>query len=158
MTLFKAGIGIFLGIYAVLVIFTAISAFEFEKIPKGERRVLLAVILSIPLLTVRMLLAIFAVYTKLKDFQYFHGNAVVEGLMGTLEEFLVVIMFIVVGLTIPRYRPPYRGHEEGIQENGRKPRNIESRTTLTKLEPENIPSVPNVPASVVEAKVEHGTS
>ena len=158
MTLFKAGIGLFLGIYAVLVIFTMISALEFGKIPRGERRVMIAVIISIPLLTVRMLLAILAVYTTLKDFQYFNGSAVVDGLMGTLEEFLVVIMFVGVVLTIPRYRPAYLVDEDRRRGNGRVQKEVESNTTLTRLEPENVPSVPSVPAGVTEIKVGHGAT
>ena len=130
--LFKAGVGIFLAIYAALIIFTLISASEMEKTPRGERRVLLVVMISIPLFAVRLLLAILGVFTHLKHFRWFTGSAVAMALMGTLEEFIIVIMFIGVGLTIPRYRPAYQGGEEGKAEGQKE---IGSRTTLTRLEP-----------------------
>ena len=82
-----------------------------------------------------MLLAILGVYTSLRDFKYFTGRALVTALMGTLQEMLIVIMFIAVGLTVPRYRPAYQGGDEGKCAGEGAQREVGSRTTLTRLEP-----------------------
>lgn len=99
----KAGFILFVVMYAILVFLAAKSASEFNKIPVGEKRILAAVLVAIPLLAVRILFGILAIFTDFSAFSSQHGSPAVRVCMSILEEFIIVVMYTFVGLTVPRY-------------------------------------------------------
>lgn len=101
--LFKAGIIIFVVIYAILLILVARSTAEYRKTPLEERRILLAVIFALPFLAIRLIWSILSVFTTSTDFNMQGGNIWTQVFMATLEEFLIVIIFTVVGFAVHRY-------------------------------------------------------
>ena len=102
-TLLKAGILIFLAIYVCLVALAAKSATEFNRIPAGEKRILVVVLAALPLLAVRFIWTLLAYFSDIQTFAIMGGSIVARVLMATLEEFLIVIAFTVIGLMVPRY-------------------------------------------------------
>ena len=102
-TLLKAGIIVFLVIYLCLVALALNSATEFNRIPAGEKRILVVVLAALPLLAVRFVWTLLAYFSDFKDFQIYGGSVIVRAFMATLEEMLIVIAYTIVGLMIPRY-------------------------------------------------------
>ena len=102
-TLLKAGVIIFLIIYLCLVALAINSATELNRVPAGEKRILVAVLAALPLLAVRFLWTLLAYFSDFKDFQTYGGSVIVRAFMSTLEEMLIVIAYTIVGLMIPKY-------------------------------------------------------
>ena len=102
-TLLKAGVIIFLIIYLCLVALAINSATEINRVPAGEKRILVAVLAALPLLAVRFLWTLLAYFSDFKDFQTYSGSIIVRAFMSTLEEMLIVIAYTIVGLMIPKY-------------------------------------------------------
>ena len=102
-TLLKAGVIIFLVIYLCLVTLAINSATEFNRVPAGEKRILVVVLAALPLLAVRFLWTLVAYFSDFKDFQIYGGSVIVRAFMATLEEMLIVIAYTIVGLMIPKY-------------------------------------------------------
>ena len=97
----KAGIIIFLVIYAVLFAVAAYTALDFQKVPSGEKRILAAVLLALPLVIPRLLWSILAYFASIPTFNLITGSIIVRACMSTLEELLIIIMYTVVGLIVP---------------------------------------------------------
>ena len=102
-TMIKVSLLLLVLIFAILFLLAAKSASEFNKIPAGEKRILIAILVAIPLLAVRILWAILSVFTHISTFSSTHGSAAVRVCMAILEEFLIVVIYTFVGLTVPRY-------------------------------------------------------
>ncbi|OCL03690.1 hypothetical protein AOQ84DRAFT_325530 [Glonium stellatum] len=99
----RVGIIMFVFIYIALFLLTIITARDFGKILKGERRMFIAVVLSLPFLAVRILYGILTQFSNSKTFSMMNPQIWARILMSVIEEFIVVIMFTIVGLTIPKY-------------------------------------------------------
>lgn len=67
--------------------------------PRGEERIYFAVMAAIPLLGVRLLWSILSVFANNKTFSINSGNALVQLFMATVEEFVIVLMYTMAGLT-----------------------------------------------------------
>lgn len=102
-TLLKAGVILFLIIYLCLVALAINSATEFNRVPVGEKRILVVVLAALPLLAVRFLWVLLAYFSNFKDFQIYGGSVIVRSFMSNLEEMLIVIAYTIVGLMIPKY-------------------------------------------------------
>lgn len=99
----KWGVAIFLIIYLILCILTTFSLLEIRKTPLGERRVLLAVMLALPLIGSRLLWSILCAFKGGKVFNIEDGSALVQICMADAEEVLVVCVYLLVGLTVGKY-------------------------------------------------------
>ncbi|MCJ1467284.1 hypothetical protein MMC07_005908 [Pseudocyphellaria aurata] len=102
----KAGLVVLVAMYVILVLLAAMSASEFDGIPAGEKRILVAVLLAMPLLAVRVLWSILSVFTHIHTFSGINGSAAARVCMAVLEEFIIVVMYTLVGLTTSRYDAP----------------------------------------------------
>ena len=102
-TLLKAGVIIFLIIYLCLVALAINSATELNRVPAGEKRILVVVLAALPLLAVRFLWTLLAYFSDFKDFRTYGGSVIVRSFMANLEEMLIVIAYTIVGLMIPKY-------------------------------------------------------
>ena len=102
-TLLKAGVILFLIIYLCLVALAINSATELNRVPAGEKRILVVVLAALPLLAVRFLWVLLAYFGHFKDFQVYGGSVIVRSFMSNLEEMLIVIAYTIVGLMIPKY-------------------------------------------------------
>lgn len=99
----RVGIIMFIFIYIGLFLLTMITARDFNKIPGGERRMFVAIVLSLPFLAVRILYSILSQFSNSKTFSMMNPQIWARILMSVIEECVVVIMFTIVGLTIPKF-------------------------------------------------------
>jgi hypothetical protein len=68
--------------------------------PRGEKRIYFAVLAAIPLLAVRILWSILAAFADNSTFSIQGGKPLVQLFMAILEEFGIVVMYTLTGLTI----------------------------------------------------------
>lgn len=110
--LIKAGLIIFLIIYICLFVLIAGSASEMNSLPAGEKRVLFALILALPLLGVRILFSLLAYFSTISTFSPTNGNVLVRAFMAILEEILIVIAYTLAGILVPKYSDARMGDSE----------------------------------------------
>lgn len=97
----KAGSIIFLISYLAIFAFAILTMADFSKIPLGEKRILYAVLASLPLLAVRLLYSLLANFEDNSTFSILDGNATVQLCMAIIEEFIVTLFFLVAGFMAP---------------------------------------------------------
>ncbi|PYI03716.1 hypothetical protein BO78DRAFT_463133 [Aspergillus sclerotiicarbonarius CBS 121057] len=79
---------------------------KYHSIEDGEHRLLLAVGISVPLLLVRLIYSLLSVFTHRSTFNMFAGNVTVMLFMAVLEEMVIVVVCLGVGVTLAtRSRP-----------------------------------------------------
>ena len=91
-------------------------------IENGERRLVLAVAISIPFILVRLIYSAILSFAHNPRFSLIGGSVTINLVMAVLEEFVVIIVCLGVGLTL-------RVHNEnkismcgeGVMQNGEKP-------------------------------------
>ena len=110
--LIKAGLIIFLIIYICLFLLVAKSASEINDLPSGEKGILLALTVALPLLGVRIFFSLLAYFSTISTFSPTHGDTFVRAFMATLEEILIVIAYTSAGILVPKYRDARMGDAE----------------------------------------------
>ncbi len=99
----KAGSIIFLIVLVLLVGLTLWFFTNISNVEQSERRLVWAVAVSMPSLTVRVIYSIICAFTKnSKYFTQFGTNTigvVIHGVMGLLPEIVVVVIYLWAGLT-----------------------------------------------------------
>jgi hypothetical protein len=96
----KIGVIIFLVIYLLLFALSIITMKDIGNASKGEKRVYFAVLGAIPLLGVRLLWSLLSAFSNNPSFSIMSGKPLVQFFMATLEEFVIVVFYTLVGLTI----------------------------------------------------------
>ncbi|KAF6238249.1 hypothetical protein HO173_003529 [Letharia columbiana] len=97
----KAGAIIFLISYVVIVAFAMLAMAESRDLPRGEKCILYAVLVSLPFLAVRLLYSLLADFEDNNTFYTVGGNAIVQLCMAIIEELLVTLFFLVADLVAP---------------------------------------------------------
>ena len=96
----KVGMILYVISWAQLALFLVLVAWRSEFVEKGERRTLVAVGLSVPLLLVRMIYALLIWFLHDSTFSMMGGNETVQLVMSVLEEIAVVIICLAIGMTL----------------------------------------------------------
>lgn len=101
----KAGIALMIVGYVLVLLTSLVLASKLSSIVDGEKRLLLAIFVAMPFVFVRLLYSILAAFdTSSSNFRQFGGSTtagyVVLG-MCTIMEIICVIIFEVVGMTLP---------------------------------------------------------
>ncbi|KAI1490864.1 hypothetical protein F5X96DRAFT_634234 [Biscogniauxia mediterranea] len=100
-TLSQAGIALMIVGYVLLVLATAVvAATQLSRIEAGERRVVLAVALSLPFILVRLAYSAESVFGANPDFNLLTGNHNVLLGMAVIMEMVVVAIVETIGLTL----------------------------------------------------------
>ncbi|KAI5928740.1 hypothetical protein F4810DRAFT_645149 [Camillea tinctor] len=100
-SLSRAGIALMIAGYVLLVLATvAVAATQLSRIEAGERRVLLAVGLSLPFILVRLAYSAESVFGSNPDFNLLTGNHNVLLGMAVVMEMFVVAIVEAIGLTL----------------------------------------------------------
>ena len=94
----KGGAIIFLISYLAIVAFAIFTFAELRNLPEGEKRILYAVLASLPLLAVRLLYSLLADFEDNSTFNIVDGNATVQLCMAIIEEFVVTLFFLASGV------------------------------------------------------------
>lgn len=101
-TLSKAGLALFIVSYVFIVLATIILSFSVSSAEPGEKRLLLAVGLSLPFILVRLIYAAISVFGSNPDFNSVTGNVTILLCMGVLMELAAVIIYEGVGITLQK--------------------------------------------------------
>ncbi|OCK86058.1 hypothetical protein K432DRAFT_285396 [Lepidopterella palustris CBS 459.81] len=115
LTHLKEGLIIFAVVWAALWLLTILTVRDWSRIYEGERRVLIAVVVAVPLLALRILYGVLSVFVDKGSFSFIGGGIVPRVLLATVEEFLIVIIFIGVGLTVPKFAKQNEGRLETVE-------------------------------------------
>ncbi len=97
----KAGAIIFLISFIAICAFAILTMMESRNLPSGEKRILYAVLGSLPLLAVRLLYSLLADFKDDSTFNIVDGNATVQLCMAIIEEFVVTFFFLLAGFVAP---------------------------------------------------------
>ncbi|CZR55858.1 uncharacterized protein PAC_05746 [Phialocephala subalpina] len=95
----KIGILIFGAIYLLLCALVIITMKDVGNAMHGEKRIYFAVLTALPFLAVRLLYSVLAAFSNNKDFSIFGGKPLIQLFMGVVEEFVIVCIYTLVGLT-----------------------------------------------------------
>ena len=110
----KAGTILFIVSYIAIVTLTAVMSFHVGSAEKGEKRLFMAVALSLPFLLVRLIYSIISTFTKNKSFNLLNGSPTVVLCVALIEEFIVVALYEGTGLTLKKV--PKEVHFEATQQ------------------------------------------
>jgi hypothetical protein len=100
LTLTKVGIVIFLLGYVLLAALSALTVRDVSGAPSGEKRLYGVIVAAIPLLGIRLLWSMLTVFLNSGKFALKDENPWVKLGMAVIEEFLIVFMYTIVGLTL----------------------------------------------------------
>lgn len=103
-TLSKAGLGLFIAAFVILCLILAIIVQSVQHAEEGEKRILLAVAISLPFLLVRLIYSALAVFANRRSFSLFYGDVSILLFMALLEEVIVVVIYEGVGLTLKKVK------------------------------------------------------
>jgi len=103
-TLNKAGTSLFVVSYAILVGFVAITFPSVQHAEAGEKRLFLAVALSLPFILVRLVYSCLSTFANKRDFNLLDGNVTILLCVALIEEIICVIIYEATGLTLHKLR------------------------------------------------------
>lgn len=96
----KVGMILYAVSWALMALMLLVLVMHRGSLERGEHRTLLAVAISSPFIFVRLLYAFFVWFLHNSTFSMISGNVTVQLVMSVLEEFVVVIVCLAVGLTL----------------------------------------------------------
>lgn len=97
----QASVVIFTIIFIVQSAAAAILCLRIGHMPRSERVLIHAILLSVPPLIVRVIYSILGAFVHNKTFNIFNGSATTFGCMAVLPEFVVVVFYISAGFIVP---------------------------------------------------------
>jgi hypothetical protein len=126
----KVGIILYVIAYVGLVVVCVVSMEDISCTLTGEKRIAAAVILALPLILIRLVYSALEVFVHNHDFNIIDGKVAILVVMAVLEEFVVVLIYLVLGFKTDVLDPGMRGTNESRpwkQSRGR------GRTTIAPL-------------------------
>jgi len=107
----KVATALFVVSYVAIVIITIITSFSISHAEPGEKRILLAVAISLPFLLIRLVYSIMSGLAGDKHFNLITGSVTILLCVALIEEFIVVVIYESVGLTLRQV--PKNQHVQG---------------------------------------------
>ncbi|KAJ0417844.1 hypothetical protein BJY00DRAFT_195772 [Aspergillus carlsbadensis] len=98
----RAAIILFLILYIALAFLWIITARDVSGMVTTQKRIYFVVFLALPFLAVRMLYSLLGVFGNHPQFSMFGGSVSVRLGMAIVEEFVVVVLYTVLGIFTPR--------------------------------------------------------
>ena len=98
----KVGIILYIVAFIALVGILVLSSGSISKVSPGEKRILLAVAASLPFILVRIIYSVMSTIANNPSFNAFSGNVTILLCMADIEEWVVVIIYLAVGLTLSK--------------------------------------------------------
>lgn len=100
LSLTKIAISLFVVAFAAILTVVFFTAFNVPHIERGERRLLLAVGLSLPFLFVRLIYSCYVAFANEARFSLINGDVSIMLAMGVIQEFIIVMIYLSTGLTL----------------------------------------------------------
>jgi len=113
-TLSKVGSVLFIVAYIAILLVTVIISFSVSHAEAGEKRLLLAVAVSLPLLLVRLIYSLMTSFSKLKGFNSVTGDVTILLCVALIEEMIVMVIYEGVGLTLKKISKAQLGHTQQV--------------------------------------------
>jgi hypothetical protein len=98
----RAGIILFLAIYVAACILWASTLRDATLMNSSQKRLFFAVLLALPLIAVRLLYSLISDFGNNPQFSLINGDTKIQLGMATIEEFIVVLMYTILGVLTPR--------------------------------------------------------
>jgi hypothetical protein len=95
----KIGVLLLVAVFAFVVLTAATFIFRSSHAEPGERRLLNAIAASLPSLLVRVLYIVLIMFSRIRMFSILHGSIAALGHMEIMQEMIVVLIYIGVGIT-----------------------------------------------------------
>ena len=105
----KVGIILYIAAYAALCFICLLSTENLVQAESGEKRLALVVVLALPFIAVRLAYSALAVFVHDRDFNVVDGSVRFLVGMAVLEEFMVVVMYLVAGFAVEKLTPENLG-------------------------------------------------
>ena len=127
----KAGVVLFIIAYVALVLITALTTLNLSSAEAGEKRLDFAIILALPFILVRLAYSALAVFSHHHEFKVVGGSVAIQAIMSVLMEFIVVFIYLLIGLKteakpVARQGPistrPWNGQFAGAAKGARRQR------------------------------------
>ena len=99
-TKLKVGVLVYVASFAAVTIMYAITTSQRRYLPKSESRIFLAIGIALPLILVRLAYSITSVFGHDRNFSPVGGSVGVRVGISIVEEFLVVLVYVVLGYTL----------------------------------------------------------
>ena len=96
----KVGVVLFALTWLALCILLAMIATRISAVEPGEKRLVLAVAISVPFVFVRLLYSFLAAFSKHEQFSSMTGSVTINLCMAIIEEFVVVMVLLGTGFTL----------------------------------------------------------
>ena len=117
----KAATLLFLATWVALVLMFALLALRLGLVENGQKRLMIAVAISIPLILVRIIYSLVGVLGGVKSFSSISGSNTIYLCMDVLEEIGVVLVCTAIGLTLSVARAPVHVDQEQVAINDLSP-------------------------------------
>jgi hypothetical protein len=98
----RAAICLFLVIYIATCLLWVITVRDLHKMERSQKRIFFCVFLALPLIAVRLLYSLISDFGHNPRFSLIDGDIKIQIVMATIEEFLVVCLYTILGLCTPR--------------------------------------------------------
>jgi hypothetical protein len=108
-TTLKAGVCLFVGAYLAMMVTFLIASPSLRLIKSRERFVAIAIIVAAPFISIRLLYSILAVFVHNHNFSTVSGSVPIRVGMATIEEYIVVLIYIGLGFMLHKLAPEQRG-------------------------------------------------
>ncbi|KAH8664359.1 hypothetical protein BX600DRAFT_436909 [Xylariales sp. PMI_506] len=105
----QAGVILYCVAFAAIILVLVISLPKMAGVPAGERMLAIAVAIASPLIAVRILYSVLTVFVHDSTFNSLDGSVVVKAFMDVVEEFLVVVLYILLGFRLDHLRQDQQG-------------------------------------------------
>ena len=94
----KVGVVLFIISYVALVLIAVLTTLNLSSADAGEKRLDFAVVLALPFILVRLAYSALAVFSHHHEFKLIGGSVAIQAIMSVLMEFIVVFIYLVVGV------------------------------------------------------------
>ncbi|KAJ5738753.1 hypothetical protein N7493_001908 [Penicillium malachiteum] len=98
----QAAIIIFLLIYVTTCLLFVITVRDLREMLPSQKRIYICVFFALPLIAVRLLYSLISDFGHDAKFSLIDGDSSVQLAMATIEEFLVVLMYTMLGVVTPQ--------------------------------------------------------
>lgn len=98
----KAGTALFIVSYAALLVFLAVTYPSVQHAEPGEKRIFLALALSMPFIFIRLVYSCFSTFTTRSQFNLLDGSTTILLCVALIEEFICVVIYEATGLTLQK--------------------------------------------------------
>lgn len=98
----RVAIILFLIIYVAACFFWVITVGDLGRMASSQKHLFLGILLALPFIAVRLLYSLITDFANDPKFNYVDGDAAIQLGMATIQEFIVVLTYTILGLITPR--------------------------------------------------------